>query len=85
MRANITYGKLDKILRSLGFTSRMSTDNAPLARMYQHEESGARFTLPAFPENDKVLTYHLVAVIGNLENFGITVPIELGSELQKAG
>lgn len=84
-RADITYGKLDKLLRSLGFTCRLSTDDPPPARLYQHKESGARFTLPAFPESDKVLIYHLVAVKGNLENFGIPVPFEFGAELLKVG
>lgn len=84
-RTNMTYGQLDKILRSLGFTCRLSTDDPPPARLYEHKESGARFTLPAFPESDKVLDYHLVGVRGSLENFGIEVPAEFGAELQKTG
>jgi hypothetical protein len=83
-RTNISYGQLDKVLRSLGFTCRLSTDGPPPARLYQHKESGRELRCPPSPKATECLPYHLVAVRGSLENFGIAVPFELNAELQKA-
>jgi hypothetical protein len=84
-RAKVTYGQLDKVLRSLGFTCRLYTDDPPPTRVYEHKQSGALIMLPPFPNKDKVLEYHLVGVRGTLENFGIADPSAFAAKFQKAG
>lgn len=83
-RTEATYGQVDKLLRSLGFTCRVITKNAE-SRVYEHTPSGALIILPAFPEDDKVLDYHLVGVRTTLDGFGIVDPAEFASKLKKAG
>jgi hypothetical protein len=84
-RSEVTYGQLDKVLRSLGFSCRLIADEPPPTRVYQHKETGAMIMLPAFPENDKVFEYHMVAVRVELDNFGIADPTSFADKLQKAG
>jgi hypothetical protein len=83
-RTDVTYGQLDRALRSLDFSCRTVTLNVP-ARVYEHKESGALFTLPPFPESDLVLDYHLVAARTILDANGIVDPMAFAAELQKAG
>jgi hypothetical protein len=83
-RTDVTYGQLDSVLRSFGFSCRTVTLNVP-ARVYEHKESGSLFTLPPFPESDRVLDYHLVAVRTILDANGIADPTTFAAELQKAG
>jgi hypothetical protein len=83
-RTDVTYGQLDRALRSLGFSRRLVAKDPPALR-YEHKESGALVTLPPFPETDKVLDYHLVAVRTILDNYGIADPTAFAAELQKAG
>lgn len=80
----LTYGQLDKVLRSLGFTSRLVKGKPP-ARVYEHKETGAFITLPPLPENDRVMEHHLVAVRGTLDGFGIADPTAFAALIQKAG
>jgi hypothetical protein len=80
----LTYGQLDKVLRSLGFTSRLVKGKPP-ARHYEHKETGAFITLPPLPENDRVMEHHLVAVRGTLDGFGIADPTAFAEKIQKAG
>jgi hypothetical protein len=84
-RSEVTYGQLDKVLRSLGFSCRLTTNDPPPTRVYQHKEAGAMILLSAFPESDKVFEYHLVAVRGELDNFGIADPAVFAAKLQEAG
>jgi hypothetical protein len=83
-RANVTYGKLDRVLRSLGFSCRPAQQDPP-GRVYEHTESGAMILLPAFPESDKVYEHHLLAVRLELENFGLADATVFSAKLQKAG
>lgn len=83
-RAEVTYGQLDKVLRSLGFTCRVVMQDGE-ARRYEHAQSGALILLPAYPEVDKVLEIHLLMVRATLENFGIADPTTFDKKLQKAG
>jgi len=83
-RTDVTYGQLDKVLRSLGFACRHVKGDPPTS-FYEHKESGARITLPRFPDRDRVLDYHLVAVRTILDGFGIADPHSLAAELQTAG
>jgi hypothetical protein len=83
-RTDVTYGQLDKVLRSLGFSCRLATLETP-ARVYEDKESGARIILPPFPESDQVLDYHLILVRTTLDGFGIADPTTFAAKLQKAG
>ncbi len=83
-QASVTYGQLDRALRSLGFTCRLITDE-PAARIYSHVETGAFITVPAYPEDEKVYEHHLVTVRATLDGFGIADPTEFTADLQKVG
>ena len=83
-RTDVTYGQLDKVLRSLGFSCRLAKGEPP-ARVYEHKETGASFMLPLFPETDFVLDSHLVGARTTLANFGIVEPKVFDAQLQKAG
>lgn len=82
-RTDVTYGQLDKVLRSLGFSCRLVKADPP-ARVYEHE-SGASMMMPPFPMTDFVLDYHLVAARTTLDLFDITDPKAFDAKLQKAG
>jgi len=82
-RAKATYGNLDKVLRSLGFTCRVVMKDGE-ARRYEHAQSGALVLLPAYPVEDKVLEIHLLMVRVTLENFGIADPTTFDKKLQRA-
>ena len=83
-RVEVTYRQLDQVLRSLGFTCQVVMKDGE-ARRYAHTQSGAIILLPAYPEEDKVLEYHLLMVRVTLENFGIADPTTFDAKLQKAG
>ncbi len=80
----VTYGQLDRVLRSLGFSSRL-VQGKPPARHYEHKETGAFITVPPFPESDRVLEHHLVTVRVTLDGFGIADPTAFAAQVQKAG
>jgi hypothetical protein len=83
-RTDVTYGQLDKVLRSLGFSCRLVKGKPP-ARHYEHKETGAFITVPPFPESDRVLEHHLVTARVMLDEFGIAEPKVFDAKLQKAG
>jgi hypothetical protein len=83
-RTDVTYGQLDKVLRSLGFTCRVVKGDPP-ARVYDHKETGASIMVPPFPEDDRVLEYHLVTAKVMLDEFGIAEPEVFNAKLQKVG
>jgi hypothetical protein len=83
-RTQVTYGQLDKVLRSLGFSCRPARHEPP-GRIYEHKETGAIIMLPTFPETDKVYEHHLVAAQLELENFGLADAGVFAAKLQKAG
>jgi hypothetical protein len=83
-RTEFTYGQLDTVLRSLGFSCWLAKEDSP-ARVYEHKESGAELILPAFPETDFVLDYHLVGARTTVDLFGIADPKVFDAKLQKAG
>jgi hypothetical protein len=84
-RTDVTYGQLDKVLRSLGFSSRLVSHVPPPARVYEHKESGASFMIPPLPETDFVYAHHLAGARTVLANFGIADPKIFDAKLQKAG
>jgi hypothetical protein len=83
-RTEVTYGQLDKVLRSLGFSCQPAKHDPP-GNVYQHKETGAVIMLPAFSDSDKVFEHHLVAVRLELDNFGLAKPSVFAAKLQKAG
>lgn len=84
-RTEVTYGQLDRVLRSFGLTCRLYTADPPPALVYEHKDLGQILTLPPFPEDDAVLEYHLVAARVLLDNFGIAAPTAFDAALRKAG
>ncbi len=84
-RSDFNYGQLDKALRSLGFSCRIVNDEPPSTRIYEHAKAGAMIMLPAFPDEDHVFEYHMVAVRTELENFGIADSSVFAARLKKAG
>jgi len=83
-RTNITYGQLDKALRSLGFSRTVLNKDGNAVR-YDHKQTGALIVLPLLPAEDRVYDYHLVGVRGTLDNFGVADPTVFDAKLQKAG
>jgi hypothetical protein len=83
-RTDVTYGQLDKVLRSLGFSRRLVKGKPP-AIHYHHKETGAFITVPPFPESDRVLEHHLVTARVMLDEFGIADPSAFDAKLRKAG
>jgi hypothetical protein len=82
-RTEVTYGQLDKVLRSLGFACHLVKGDPP-ARRYEHKESGALISMPPFPLTDFVLGYHLVAARAIVDAFGIADPKVFDAKIQKA-
>jgi predicted RNA binding protein YcfA (HicA-like mRNA interferase family) len=66
--ATYTYGLLDEKLRDLGFTVHTQKDKA---RIYRHEQTGARIILPDAPFDEDVLPHHLAVVRHVLEEHNI--------------
>jgi hypothetical protein len=83
-RTEITYGQLDKLLRSFGFLCHLDKAQPP-ARIYEHKKSGAILKFPPFPKTDNVLDYHLIGARKTLELFGIADPQRFDAKLRTAG
>ena len=81
--AKMTYGQLDKVLRSLDFSCRIDTAKPP-ARIYEHEKSGAIIMLPTLPKANRVYDQHIIVVRLTLENFGLPIPSVFDGKLQTA-
>ena len=83
-RTEVTYGQLDRVLRSLGFTCQEEQGDRPALR-YEHKGSGALISLPPLPKTELVRDYHLVGARTTLDLFGIAEPTVFDAKLQKAG
>jgi hypothetical protein len=83
-RTEVTYGQLDRVLRSLGFSCRPAQHDPP-GHIYQHPETGAMILLPAFRDGEKVYEHHLAAARLELENFCLADATVFAAKLQKAG
>jgi hypothetical protein len=79
--SEVTYGRLGKVLRSLGFTVRLVDEKATV---YKNEETGAIVALPPVPEDKEVAPHHLLAVRSILEAYGLANPADFDKKLQKA-
>ncbi len=81
--SKVTYGRLDEVLRSLGFSTRTATMEAP-ARVYEHEGTGALIALPVFSFEAEVLPRHLLASRAILDAYGLADPLDFAAKLEKA-
>jgi hypothetical protein len=81
---DVTYGQLDKVLRSLGFSYHLVQGDPP-ARRYLHEETGALVSIPPFPMNDSALPQYMVAARTVVDLFGIADPTVFDAKVRKAG
>jgi len=81
--SELTYGRLDKMLRSLGFSCRTATLRTR-ALVYEHPQTGAMIILPEAPAGNRVLPHHVAAVQGTLKVHGIADPLDLTAEPQRA-
>jgi hypothetical protein len=80
----VTYGQLNRVLHSFGFSCDWVQGNPP-ARHYEHKETGAFITMPPLPNNDLVMEHHLVTVRVTLDEFGIADPTAFAARLNRAG
>jgi hypothetical protein len=82
-RTDVTYGQLDSVLRSFGFTVRPGANDPP-GHVYEHKNAGAIIMLPRFSETERVYEHHLAAAQSELESFAIADPKTFAAKLQKA-
>jgi hypothetical protein len=83
-RTDVTYGQLDEVLRSLGFSCWLAKKEPP-ARVYEHKETGALFTIPPYPFSDHVLDYHLVTARKIVDLFGVADQKVFDAKVRKVG
>jgi hypothetical protein len=83
-KTSVTFGQLDEVLRSLGFTCRLG-DNDPPGYIYEHPMAGAMILLPSFAKADRIYEHHLAAARMELRDFGIADPATFDAKLHKAG
>jgi hypothetical protein len=83
-RTMVTYGQLDKALRSFGFSCRLAEKEPPV-RVYEHRQTGAEISIPPFTYDDRVLEFHLVTAQVMLDQYGIADSKVFDAKLQKAG
>jgi hypothetical protein len=81
---DVTYGRLDKVLRSLGFSCRV-LKREPHTRVYEHKETGALLPIPPFPMTEFALPHYVVAARTMVDLFGIADPKVFDAEVRKAG
>jgi hypothetical protein len=81
---DVTYGQLDRVLRSLGFACR-NVNGDPPARWYEHKKTGGFLSLPPFPDDEPVMEHHLVTARVMLDEMGIADPKIFDAQLQRAG
>ena len=79
--SDVSYGQLDELLRSLGFTVHVE---AGKYRLYTHAATGALMSLPERKWTEMVSTTHLSGTRTVLSNFGIADELEFSSKLQKS-
>lgn len=80
-KSNVTYGQLDGVLKSLGFSVKVEKGKR---RLYRHEETGAVMSLPDRRPAELVGATHFAATRHVLSDFGIADDIKFASQLQEA-
>lgn len=79
--SEITYGRLDEVLRSLGFSVCVAEGKA---RVYEHKPTGALVYFPDLRLSEPALPRHLAVARMTLDLYGIATPIDFEESLQKA-
>ena len=79
--SELTYGRLDNELRSLGFSAYVVDEKA---RVYTEEKTGALIALPLFPDDREVLPRHVLAVRSTLQAYGLSDLPAFDTEHQRA-
>ncbi|MBY0230701.1 MAG: hypothetical protein K2W96_15550 [Gemmataceae bacterium] len=79
---NVTFGKLDRMLRGLGFTA---SDTPTGTRVYQHAPSGAEVYLPRQDAGQLVKPHHVLTAQVALDDFGVLAERDFEARLQTAG
>jgi hypothetical protein len=77
-RSRVTYGQIDNVLRSYGFSA-CTTDNA---RIYDHESTGARISFPLLPLTDLAYPHHVGMVLSAFKVYGLADQLDLAARLQ---
>jgi hypothetical protein len=83
-RIEVTHGRLDRVLRSLGFVRKAVTRRPSVVR-YEHKETGAFITVPRLRDGSRVTRNHLITARVIMDWFGIADPKIFDAQLQKAG
>jgi hypothetical protein len=79
-KPNITYGKLDAVLQSVGFTVRVERAKR---RLYTHAETGAVMSLPDRKSSEPANSTYVAAVRKVLADYEIADEVAFASQLQK--
>jgi hypothetical protein len=79
--SEVTYGRLDEVLRSWGFSVQVADGKA---RVYEHKATGALIFFPDVSLAKPALPRHLGLARMTLELYGITTPMEFAASLLKA-
>jgi hypothetical protein len=77
----MTYGRMEEVLRALGFTFRGVEENN---KVFLHEATGALVIFPEFPPGESVQSRHLLAVKSILQAYDIADPVGFTTALQRA-
>ena len=77
----VTYSRLEEVLRSLGFSLRAVEEKN---KVYHHQGTGALVVIPEVPPGESVLPRHLLAVRSILQAYGIADPTDFATQFQKA-
>ena len=80
-KTTVTYGRLDSVLQSLGFSVRVEKGQR---RLYMHEETGAIMSLPDGRPSEAANRTYVAAVRKVLADYDIADEVEFASQLQEA-
>jgi hypothetical protein len=79
--SDLSYGELDRILRSLGFDLRGPMENN---KIYWHPQVEALITLPIFPDDQAVYQHHIDLTRLTLDTYGLDNPFANTPRPQRA-
>lgn len=80
-KTSVSYGQLDSVLQSLGFSVRVEKGKR---RLYKHEATGALMSLPDGKPAEVANATYLAAVRKVLADYDIADEVEFASQLQEA-
>jgi len=82
-RMEFTYGQLDKVLRSLGFTCTEGMERVPVKK-YELKEAHSEISVPIYPDSEYMMYHHFAAARFNLDWNGVVEPEKFIELLKKA-